>query len=434
MSSSSAAASADCTRRARSRTRRSTSRVIDRTNHHLFQPLLYQVATATLAPTDIAAPIRWLLRKQQNADVLLARGRRTIDVERARRRCDDGDEHRLRLSHRRRRARGTRTSAMPSGRRSRPGLKSIDDAIELRRRWLLAFERAERRPTIRRSARRSSPSSIVGGGPTGVELAGMLPTIARHALRRRLPPHRPDEGARHPRRGRAADCCPRFRRICRAHAQRDLDRARRRGAHERARHRDRRRHYVEIGDERIDAHTIFWAAGNAASPLGAQLGAPLDRAGRVRGERRISASPAIPRCSSSATWRRCTTNGKPVPGVAPAAMQSGAHGGEEHPAAISRRARREPFRYVNKGDLATIGRYQRGRRPRRAAPDAAARVVVLALRPHHVPGRLPQPPERAARVGVLVLHVPARRAADHGRSGEQRSGAELERRCQRPRW
>src|SRR3954470_2477530 len=155
--------------------------VVDRSNHHTFQPLLYQVATATLAPSDIAAPIRWLLRKQRNTDVLMAEVER-VDPDRRVAVLDNGRElpyDYLIL------AAGARHSYFghPEWESIAPGLKSVEDAIELRRRWLSAFERADAATS---AAERAAEMTfvVVGGGATGVELAGMLPTIAKHALPR----------------------------------------------------------------------------------------------------------------------------------------------------------------------------------------------------------------------------------------------------------
>src|ERR1041385_2280828 len=153
--------------------------VIDRTNHHVFQPLLYQVATATLAPTDICAPIRWLLHAQANTDVILTEVE-SIDTRRRVVRCDDGREFEYDFLII---AAGARHSYFghPEWEAFAPGLKSAEDAIEIRRRWLLAFERADQ-ATDEAERRAQLTFVIVGGGPTGVELAGMLPTISRFAL------------------------------------------------------------------------------------------------------------------------------------------------------------------------------------------------------------------------------------------------------------
>ena len=325
--------------------------VVDRTNHHVFQPLLYQVATAMLAPTDICAPIRWLLRKQRNTEVLLAEVER-IDVDKHTVCCVDGTElpyDFLIIGA------GARHSYFghPEWEALAPGLKSIEDAIELRRRWLLAFERAER--TTSEDERRAELTFvIVGGGPTGVELAGMLPTIARNALARdfrridtrtarimlieggpRLLPAMPEDLSERARQD-LIDLGVEVRTNLLVTQLGDG--------------------FVEAGGERIEARTVLWAAGNAAAPLGSFLGVPLDRSGRVTvaDDLSIAGHPEVFVAGDLALLR---SRGRPVPAVAPAAMQSGRAAARNIVHTI-RREGREPFRYVNKGDLATIGRYR----------------------------------------------------------------------------
>ena len=325
--------------------------VIDRTNHHVFQPLLYQVATAMLAPTDICAPIRWLLRKQRNTEVLLAEVSR-IDLDERIVCCVDGSElpyDFLIIGA------GARHSYFghPEWEPLAPGLKSIEDAIELRRRWLLAFERAER--TTSDAERRAELTFvIIGGGPTGVELAGMLPTIAQHALPRdfrridtttariilieggpRLLPAMPQDLSEHARQD-LIDLGVEVRTNLLVTNVGDG--------------------FVEAGGERIDARTIFWAAGNAAAPLGSFLGVPLDRSGRVTAadDLSIAGHPEVFVAGDLALLR---SRGQAVPAVAPAAIQSGRAAARNVLHTI-RREGREPFHYVNKGDLATIGRYR----------------------------------------------------------------------------
>jgi NADH dehydrogenase len=325
--------------------------VVDRTNHHVFQPLLYQVATAMLAPTDICAPIRWLLRKQRNTQVLLAEVER-IDLDGRVVRCADGTElpyDFLIIGA------GARHSYFghPEWEALAPGLKSVEDAIELRRRWLLAFERAER--TESEEERRAQLTFvIVGGGPTGVELAGMLPTIAQKAL---------------PRDFRHIDT--RTARIILIEGGPRLLPAMPDDLSERARQDlielgvDVRTNllvtnvgdgFVEAGAERIDARTVFWAAGNAAAPLGSFLGVPLDRAGRVAVSDDLSIA-GHPEVFVAGDLALLHSRGRPVPAVAPAALQSGRAAARNGLHTI-RREGREPFRYFNKGDLATIGRYR----------------------------------------------------------------------------
>ncbi|HEX4681235.1 MAG TPA: NAD(P)/FAD-dependent oxidoreductase [Gemmatimonadaceae bacterium] len=325
--------------------------LVDRTNHHVFQPLLYQVATATLSPADIAAPIRWLLRGQRNAEVLLGEvtaidpRSRTVTIDNSEKSSYDflivaaGARHSY-FGHDEWEARA-------------PGLKSLDDATELRRRWLLAFERAER---TNDPAERAANLTfvIVGGGPTGVELAGMLPTIARLAL----PPdfRHIDTASAHmilveggPR------LLPAFPEVLSEAARRDLVEL---GVDVRLNClvTDVGDDFVQTGAERIASRTVFWAAGNAAAALGDSLGTRRDRAGRVQVEDDLSLRE-FPEIFVVGDMAAMTSRGKPVPGVAPAAMQSGRTAARNILHTV-RREGREPFRYRNKGDLATIGRYR----------------------------------------------------------------------------
>jgi len=325
--------------------------IIDRTNHHVFQPLLYQVATATLAPTDIAAPIRWLLHSQKNTEVLLAEAH-AIDPKARIVRCDDGHElHYDFLIV----AAGARHSYFghDDWERRAPGLKSVEDAIELRRRWLLAFERAER-ATDANERQANLTFAIVGGGPTGVELAGMLPTIARFALPKDFR-HIDTASARIILIEGGPRLLPTFPEDLSAHAERDLVEL---GVEVRLNSRVTNvgDGFIEMGSERIDARTIFWAAGNAASSLGASLGAPMDRMGRVEVNEDLSI-PSHPEIFVVGDLAILESDGKPVPGVAPAAMQSGRTAARNVLHTV-RGEGRERFRYFNKGDLATIGRYK----------------------------------------------------------------------------
>jgi NADH:ubiquinone reductase (H+-translocating) len=325
--------------------------VIDRTNHHVFQPLLYQVATATLPPSDIAAPIRWLLRSQRNTEVLLCEAE-AIDPERRIVRCTDGRElHYDFLIV----ATGARHAYFGHNdwEARAPGLKSVEDAIELRRRWLLAFERAEEAldPAVRAA---NMTFVIVGGGPTGVELAGMLPTISRFALPRDFR-HIDTASARIILIEGGARLLPAFPEDLSERAREDLVEL---GVTVRLNSRVTNvgDGYVELGGERIDARTIFWAAGNAASPLGASLGAARDRMGRVvvNEDLSIAGHPEVFVVGDTAVLE---SDGKPVPAVAPAAMQSG-RTAARNIAHTVRGEGRERFHYRNKGDLATIGRYK----------------------------------------------------------------------------
>jgi NADH dehydrogenase len=326
--------------------------VLDRTNHHLFQPLLYQVATATLAATDITAPIRWLLRRQRNTTVLMAEvqrvepERRVVIVEGAREIPYDylivaaGARHSY-FNH-------------PEWEAVAPGLKSITDAIRIRQRILSAFERAEQEDDAEERAAWLT-FVIVGGGPTGTELAGMLPTIARHSLPRefRRIAH---ETARVLLLEGGPTVLPTYPAELSEHARLDLITL---GVEVRtgALVTQVDRGVVQVGgSEMIRSNTVIWAAGIAASPLGKSLGAPIDRVGRVLVAPDLSV-PGRPELFAIGDMASISTNGKPVPGVAPAAMQMGAHAARNIRHDLEQRPR-APFVYRNRGDLATIGRYR----------------------------------------------------------------------------
>lgn len=323
--------------------------VIDRANHHLFQPLLYQVATAGLSATEVAAPIRHILRRQKNLTVLMADVRR-IEPERRVVVLDEEEEVAYDFLIV---ASGARHSyfGRDEWATDAPGLKTLEDAFEIRRRILTAFERAEREAD---PAARSAWLTfvVIGAGATGVELAGTLAEIARHTLRgefrridtrrarvillegadRVLPPYPPDLSAR---------ACRQLERLGVEVRTGDLATAIDAAG-------------VSVGDSRIPARTVIWAAGVQASPLGASLGAPLDRAGRVRVEPDLSV-PGHQEIFLAGDLASARSNGSPVPGIAPAAKQMGAHAARNVIALLAGRPTR-PFRYRDYGTLATIGR------------------------------------------------------------------------------
>lgn len=322
--------------------------VLDRRNHHLFQPLLYQVATAALNPSDIAAPIRQILRGQRNATVLLAEVT-AVDLVARLVRMDTGEMPYDFLI--------VATGATHSyfGRNDwapfAPGLKSIEDALEIRRRVFLAYEAAEREDDLEKR-RQWLTFVIIGGGPTGVEMAGSLAEIARHAMEddfRRIDPRQARvilvEGLDR--------VLPPYPPELSAQALRQLERL---GVEVRtgARVSEIDADGVRIGDERIATRTVVWAAGVQASPLARSLGAPLDRAGRVRVRPDLTV-PDHDDVYVIGDLAFLEQDGRPVPGVSPAAMQEG-----EHAAAnIVRSLRgepRAPFRYWDKGSFATVGR------------------------------------------------------------------------------
>ncbi|HET7632609.1 MAG TPA: NAD(P)/FAD-dependent oxidoreductase [Gemmatimonadaceae bacterium] len=326
--------------------------LLDRSNHHLFQPLLYQAATATLPTTDITAPIRWLLRKQANTEVLMADVER-IDVDR---RVVVADGGRLTVPYDYLiLGAGARHSYFdhPEWETAAPGLKSIEDAIRIRQRVLLAFERAEvtSDPDERR---RELTFVVIGGGPTGVEMAGMLPTLARRALA-------PDFRRIDARAARVIllEGGPRILPAYPARLSRKAQEALAElGVEVRTGTRVTHvaRGVVEAGGERIETATIIWAAGNQASPLGQSLGVPLDRAGRVIVQPDLSI-PGHPEVFVAGDQAVMLYDGKPVPSVAPAAIQSGPAAAANVKRLIAGQPTR-PFRYFDKGDLATIGRYR----------------------------------------------------------------------------
>jgi NADH dehydrogenase len=322
--------------------------LVDRTNHHLFQPLLYQVATAGLTAPDIAAPLRHILRRQRNVAVRLDEVHR-IDV--ARRRVEFADS-----------ALDYDYLVVATGAAhayfghdewaaNAPGLKTLDDAFEIRRRVLAAFEAAEREPDPALRAEWLE-FVLIGGGPTGVELAGTLAEIARHTLRGEFRASDPGSARIHLVEG-GPRILPSMPQSLSRKAQRQLERLGvtvhlgtpvtaidARG--------------VMLGERRIASRTVLWAAGVAASPLGIQLGAPCDRAGRVQVAPDLSL-PGHPEVFVAGDLASVIQDGKPVPGVAPAAKQMGAAAAR---AIRDRMAGRTaaPFRYRDFGNLATVGR------------------------------------------------------------------------------
>jgi len=324
--------------------------VIDRANHHLFQPLLYQVATAGLSAPAIAAPIRQILERQKNTTVLMADVTR-IEPERRVVLLDEGEEIAYDFLIV---ATGATHSYFghPEWERNAPGLKTLEDAFEIRRRILVAYERAERETDPAKRAPWLT-FAVVGAGATGVEMAGTLAEIARHTLRgefRRFDSREAHvvllEGT--------SNVLSTYPEDLSRKARKQLERL---GVVVRT---DTRvtgidAEGVMIGAERLAAKTVIWAAGVAASPLGQSLGVPLDRAGRVPvgGDLSVAGRPEIFVIGDLAA---ATSDGKPVPGISPAAKQMGRYAakcilqrlrGEEPPA---------PFRYIDYGQLATIGR------------------------------------------------------------------------------
>ncbi|WP_043540274.1 NAD(P)/FAD-dependent oxidoreductase [Salinarimonas rosea] len=329
--------------------------VIDKRNHHCFQPLLYQVATAALSPADIAWPIRGILRGQANATVLMAEVE-TIDpqarIVRAGGRAIPYDDLVL--------ATGATHSYFghPEWAQVAPGLKSIEDATALRRAILLAFERAELSddPAERE---RLLTFAIVGGGPTGVELAGAIAEVARQALPREFRRIDPRE-ARVVLLEAGPRLLPSFPENLARYAERALARM---GVDVAVRTRvvDCRPGAVEtVGADgepgRVPAETIVWAAGVRASPAGRWVAAETDPAGRIRVGPDLSVGGRPEIFAIGDTAAATDDEGRPVPGIAPAAKQMGRYVASVVAARARGRAPPAPFAYRHHGDLATIGR------------------------------------------------------------------------------
>jgi len=323
--------------------------IIDRHNYHLFQPLLYQVATAGLSPAQIAAPVRSILRGQANATVRLGRvtgvdmAARQVELENERLAYDwlilaTGARHAY-FGH-------------DDWEQFAPGLKKIEDATSIRREILMAFERAEN--VADHDRRRFLTFVIIGGGPTGVEMAGAIAELANMALAKDF---------RHidPRQTRVilVEAGPRiltsFPESLSARAVRSLARL---GVETRVNAAVTQcdAQGVVAGGERIDSDCVIWAAGVAASPAARWLRAEADRAGRVK----VNADLTLPGHPEvfviGDTALVIGKNGRPVPGVAPAAKQQGVYAARSIFAQLEGRPPLKPFRYVNAGNLATIGR------------------------------------------------------------------------------
>lgn len=323
--------------------------LLDRKNHHVFQPLLYQVATAALSPGDIASPIRWILRRQANVEVLLAELRR-VDASRRTVILTDGEM-------------GYDYLILATGathayfghdewRALAPGLKTLEDALEIRRRVLLAFEHAEREadPDRRRAL---LTFVVIGGGPTGVELAGALAEISRQSLARNFRHFDPGSARVLLMEGGPAVLTT-FPEPLRDAAREHLEQL---GVEVRTGSVVTRvaENGVETAEEFITAATVLWAAGVAASPLGATLGVAIDRAGRVLvgQDLTVAGHPEVFVIGDLAS--RAGPDGKPLPGVAQVAIQMGKHAARNIERGIVGQPY-APFRYRDLGNMATVGR------------------------------------------------------------------------------
>lgn len=323
--------------------------VIDRTNYHLFQPLLYQVATAALSPADIAAPIRGVVHRYRNIDVMLAEVSQ-IDV--AARKLTAG-ERELTYDYLII-ATGSRHSYFGNDQWEKlaPGLKSLEDAVEIRRRLLMAFEYADRIPD--EAARKAAMTfAIIGGGPTGVEMAGAIAEIARYTLAKDFRHINPSdarviliEGDK-----RVLSGFPEDLSASALKQLQDLGVEVITGVHA----KNLTENGLEVNEKFIPCRVKIWAAGNNASGLGKCLGVPLDRAGRVmvNDDLTVPGHPEIQVIGDLANFPHQT--GKPLPGVSPVAMQEGRHAARNILAIVEGR-KPQRFWYWDKGSMATIGR------------------------------------------------------------------------------
>jgi NADH dehydrogenase len=323
--------------------------LVDRRNHHLFQPLLYQVATAGLNPADIAAPIRSILRGHDNTAVILADARSVDVVSRCVSLADGAISYDFLIV-----ATGATHSYFghDEWEHFAPGLKSLEDALEIRRRVFLAYENAEREEDPGRR-REWMTFVIIGAGPTGVEMAGALAEISRQALSSREFHHVDPRSARIILVEGTARVLPPYPPALGDRAKAQLERlgvevwtsARVTRIDERG---------VSLGEERVAARTVVWAAGVQASPLVRCLGVPLDRSGRVL----VTPTLTIPGHDDVFVVGDLVSleqDGKTVPGVCPSAIQEGRHAARNIVRALADQPL-EPFRYRDKGSFATIGR------------------------------------------------------------------------------
>jgi NADH dehydrogenase len=323
--------------------------IIDRTNYYLFQPLLYQVATAALSPADIAAPVRGVLSKYTNIEVILAEVQ-SVDVNARKVKMVDGELDYDYLII----ATGARHSYFghPEWEKLAPGLKSLEDAIEIRRRILMAFEYAEK---ISDEAARKAAMTfvIIGGGPTGVEMAGAIAEIARHTLAKNFRHIDPSQARVILIEGepKVLASFPEDLRDKATKQLADLGVEVRTGVHA----TNLSEQGLQVGNEFIPCRVKIWAAGNNASFVGHSLSVPIDRVGRVivNDDLTIPNHPEVQVIGDLANFSHQT--GEPLPGVSPVAMQQGRHAAHNILMMIEGE-KPQRFWYFDKGSLATIGR------------------------------------------------------------------------------
>ncbi len=331
--------------------------VIDRKNHHTFQPLLYQVATAGLSPGEIAAPVRWILRNRSNIEVILEE---VVDFDLSAKTVITSD-HAVDFDFLIVASGATHAYfGHDEWRPLAPGLKTIEDALEIRRRVLLAFELAERDPA-------EGPVTplqfvVVGGGPTGVELAGTLAEIAHHAMTHQFRRIKPEQSRIILIEG-GPRVLPAYSEQLSRKAEAQLERL---GVEVRTSQivTSVEPGAVWVGSNKTPASVVLWAAGVAASPLGRKLGVPVDRSGRVQVQPDLSI-PGHPEVFVIGDLAALNDEkGKPLPGLAPVAIQQGKWAvkmiaGDLAAQSLARGSQKSPrprFHYHDKGSLATVGR------------------------------------------------------------------------------
>ncbi len=323
--------------------------IVDRTNYHLFQPLLYQVATAALSPADIAAPVRAIVSKCHNMEVILS-DVRSIDPKEKKIQLADGELPYDFLIL----ATGARHSYFghPEWEKLAPGLKSLEDAVEIRRRIFMAFEYAER--ITDEAARKAAMTFvIIGGGPTGVEMAGAIAEIARYSISRDFRHIDPSQARIILVEGEPLVLAsfPADLRVSAMKQLKELGVEVRTGVHA----TNLSDNGLQVGDEFIPCRVKIWAAGNTASPLGKSLGVAVDKVGRVlvNDDLSVPEFPEIQVIGDLANFSH--QGGKPLPGVSPVAMQQGRHAARNILAVLAGR-KPQRFWYWDKGSMATIGR------------------------------------------------------------------------------
>ncbi|QVL56212.1 MAG: NAD(P)/FAD-dependent oxidoreductase [Simkaniaceae bacterium] len=324
--------------------------LIDKKNHHLFQPLLYQVATAALSPADIATPLREVVATQSNTTVLMGTVEK-IDKEKRELLLVNGDHipyDYLVI------ATGARHSYFGNDQWEplAPGLKTITDALKIRERVLISFEKAERMDSIH-EAEKYLNFVVIGGGPTGVEMAGSIAEIAHKTMFRNFRRINPEKSKIYLVEG-APRVLPPFPEKLSERARKDLEKMGVRVLTEKL-VTNITEEGVQIGEDFIEARNIIWAAGNVASPVLKTLDVPLDRQGRavVEADLSVPGNPEIFVIGDAAC--AMGKNGKPLPAVAPTAIQQGRYVGKIIRRQVAKEKRR-PFKYFDKGGLATIGK------------------------------------------------------------------------------